>query len=262
MAPTDPFLGRRRRQVLAGTTIILAIAVLLGVKIVTMTVTQQLGERAWRSGDLVAASRYFAVNQRLNFGQRWIAPFNSGVVDYSRNNFGDAASWFEKSFALAPDSAKCKVALNWAWSLEASGDELAASGDDTTAGKKWKQAEGVLELAVGCDQSGASAAQPTAQPQDQDAKDDSTDSTQAPAEEDQDAKNQADSQQDQRDATSKRLAKKQDGNRSESEPDTTESADQSKATKLADRNREGAKTRQQDRDKQGEESDDAPRRTW
>lgn len=251
MPPADPQAAGRRRAVLLSTTVVVLLAAVFAAKLVTMQVGQLLGERAWRSGDAVAAERHFATSGRFNLVQRWIAPFNRGVASYGQREWDQAARWFERSFAIAPESARCHVALNWTWSLEALGDELAQGGHDAEAAQRWSQAESVLAQASGCDD-GRSSRQPEPEPQ--------------PSDEPADGRDESDrtagSERDQREATQQRIEEKTRGNRPEDQPEEEAPAAPDKAEQLADRNREAARIRQRDSDRSGEGSSDGPRRTW
>jgi tetratricopeptide (TPR) repeat protein len=157
--PDDPSAAARRRTVVATAVVVVLLLGAVTVKLTTMQVAQLLGERAWDAGDPVAADRRFEVAGRLNVAERWIAPYNRGVAAYGQGAWGDAGDRFEEALDLAPESARCRVALNWTWSLEAAGDELAAGGFDQDATTAWNAAAGVLEDVEECTDGSAATAE-------------------------------------------------------------------------------------------------------
>lgn len=165
----EPLLKSRRRRMLATSSVVMVLLIALTAKLATMLVAQALGSRAWEAGDAVGADRYFAVNQRFNLFERWIAPYDLGVAAQSRKEWQDASALYQQALKLAPDSARCRIVLNWTWALEAGGDEAKAAGDLDTAARFWRQAQTTLQQAGECDDgssnnSGQSAAQGTSTP--------------------------------------------------------------------------------------------------
>lgn len=268
MLPDDPLArGRRRTILIAAATAVLVLCVVAG-KLSTMLVAQSLGERAWRDGDAVAAERYFEIAGRVNVVQRWIASFNRGVAAHGQREWDEAARWFEAAMEVAPDSARCRVALNWSWSLEAAGDELAARDEDDEAALRWTAADGVLGKAVGCDQSGAGG-QPTEpdppeEPSDEPSQDaEPSDPGEEPPVEDGDPGGGPGSEQGQVDETQQRLNQKRGGGGGDPAPAAERPAGEDQAERLAERNQEAARDRQSSADDDGEPtSPDGPRRTW
>jgi len=260
----------RRRSVIITTLVTVLVLGLVATKVSSMLVAQRLGERAWRDGDYAAAGRYFAFTSHLNAVERWIAPFNRGVVDYSRRAWDDAADWFEEAMELAPDSAHCRIALNWSWTLEAAGDELAEAGDDDEAALRWLEADSVLGDAVDCDKDDESSKQPSDpspqgdEPDDEPSPDDGDDPD-SEGGEDGDQAGSATSEQDQVDQTQQRLDNKRGGQRGP-KPRDEEPTTENQAERLDERSKDAARSRQQAEDNSdsddSEKSPDGPRRTW
>ncbi|MCR1785895.1 hypothetical protein KVF89_25395 [Nocardioides carbamazepini] len=236
MRPADPLARGRRRRIV--TTAVLAVFLLgaVAAKITSMQIAQTLGERAWRSGDPAAAERLFSLTGRLNVVQRWISPFNRGVAAHERREWADAADWFEQAMALAPESARCRVALSWAWSLEAAGDELASSGDPAAAGR-WSAAKSVLGQVDECE--GGGAAEPP--------------------------RSSSSAQETEGRLDDKLSNGAADGSDEPGTEQRTESSrEQQQAERLDERNRGAAqdKRRAEDQQQQSEEPVDGPDRTW
>jgi tetratricopeptide (TPR) repeat protein len=236
----------QRRRVLSTSVLATVMLVLIALKLVTMQVGQILGDRAWRSGNIEAAQRWFEMSHSVNVAERWIAPYNLGVAAASAGNWYLAASRFEDAYETAPSSARCVVALNWSWSLEALGDEFAAAGDSSQSQARWSEAESVLAKASGCDD-GRSSRQPQQPPPElsEDAQQDSSDA----------------SEQQRHDDTAQRIAKKKGGREPEDAPSDSQPSEQEKAEQLAERNDDAARTRQRENDR-NEGADGGSRKMW
>lgn len=265
MHPQHPLARSRRRWIVMTAVISISLLLVLSLKIVTMQVGQILGDRAWRSGDSVAAERYFELSGQANFFQRWIAPFNRGVAAHGQREWDDAVMWFVEALELAPDSARCRIVLNWVWTLEAAADEYAAAGNKQEAEVRWRGAQRVLNQATNCDD-GSSGNQPTEpepepEPDEPSPTPEPEDSEQASSESDE-GEAEADSEQGQLNETQERLEGKITGQR-ELQDDGDRPDSEDKSERLTERNREGAKIRQNTQDqRQTEEQDSGPRRTW
>ncbi|WP_418058815.1 hypothetical protein [Pimelobacter simplex] len=267
MLPDDPLARARRRSVVLTAFVVVLVLGAIALKVTSQQVAQALGDRAWRAGDPAAAERSFEISGRLNLVQRWIAPYNRGVAAYGQRRWGDAAGWFEQALDLAPESARCRVALNWSWTLEEAGDELAAAGDRTGAAGRWNEALVVLDRAVGCAEGAASGQPdaPTPDAGDQDPTDAPTDDpgTDGSAEGD-DGAPPAGSEKEQRNRTADRLSGKMSGNPG-GKPGAGDQEDpsaQDQTEQLDDRNRDAAKARREAEDQSERDRTDGPERTW
>jgi len=119
MQADDPLVRGRRRSVLVRASVAVLVLLVVAGALTWVQVSQTLGARAWREGDALTAAHRFAAGSRLNLVERWKAPFNRGVAAYSLKAWAEAAAWFETAVDRAPEGARCRVALNWAWTLEA-----------------------------------------------------------------------------------------------------------------------------------------------
>jgi tetratricopeptide (TPR) repeat protein len=233
---TDPTTQDHRRRVIATAVVAVLLLGAVALKITVMQVGQRLGERDWRSGDPRAAQGWFGWTARINLVERWIAPYNQGVAAHAQRRWDEAAERFERSYDLAPDTAHCRVALNWAWTLEAAGDELDAAGDPQTAALRWSAAKTVLDRAGECDEN--DAAQQPSEPE-------------PPTPQQQ--PNQTQQRLDQKLETDERPPPEKP-----QPPDPDQQAEQ-----LAERNRDGARDKQRSEDqREGEPPDDGPVRAW
>jgi tetratricopeptide (TPR) repeat protein len=227
MVLEDPHVRSRRRSIVVTAVLTVLVLGAVAAKVTSMLLAQDLGERAWQSGDLARADRYFAITDHGNVAERWVAPYNRGVVAYGEREWNNAAAWFESALDVAPDSARCRITLNWSWTIEAAGDELKAAGDADGAARRWAEAENVLDQAVGCAQD-TSSEQPTeARPRP--GEDKHVDPT---------------SEQQQVEKTQQRIDLKLSGDQSPPAAPPGEKPSQDQATRLADRNADAARARQ------------------
>ncbi|WP_235736270.1 hypothetical protein [Nocardioides alcanivorans] len=161
-----------------------------------------------------------------------------------------AATWFEQASGVAPESAHCRIALNWTWTLEAAGDDFADAGDEQTATLRWAEARRVLTEADGCDEGAASEQPPSPEPESPEPNDEGEDS------------DPADSERGRVDQTRERLEKKLEVGEQEPQQGPEEEAQEEQADRLTDRNREAARERRRNQDQREGRPDDGPDRTW
>lgn len=265
----DPTRGpRRRRAVLAAVIGSLLLATVVA-KAATALVGQNLGERAWRHGDHVAAERWFALASHVNLVERWISPYNLGVVAWSRGEWQDAADLFGDAAEVAPAHAMCRVLLNQSLSLESLGDAQTQQNDEPGAARTYRLAQSVLSRAEGCSASSAQAetpeespaspssepshqpstepsGQPSQQPSGAPSQDPGEGAEQGDGESPEEADGQAEpSEQQQVDAASKRLEDKVADGREQQAPEPDGETAREKADRLAQRTTEGSRQQQE-----------------
>jgi tetratricopeptide (TPR) repeat protein len=229
MQADDPLAQGRRRSVLVTASVAVLVLLVVAGALTWVQVSQALGARAWREGDALTAAHRFAAGSRLNPVERWKAPFNRGVAAYSLKAWAEAAAWFETAMDRAPEGGRCRVALNWAWTLEALGDELEAGGDHDGAGGQWRSAQAVLAKATNCDEDPGAAS----------------------------------SEREQAEQTQGRLDQKSAGAQAPHAPEDGDAAEQNQHQQLEERNRQGAANRQQREDQHdGGASPANQGRTW
>lgn len=129
------------------------VSALAGWFAVGLCLTAQ-GNAAHAAGDLGLAERRHAAAAEWLWVERWLAPYNLGVVHHEQGRFGDAAGAFQRATAMAPATEQCTIRLNWAHSLEAAADDLVVSGDVASAAAWYLNAEAVLADAVCSDDLG------------------------------------------------------------------------------------------------------------
>lgn len=106
------------------------------------------GNAAHAEGDLDAAERHHVAAADWLWVDRWLAPFNLGVVHHEQRRFGDAADDFQRAASLAPADQQCMVRLSWAHSLETAADSLVTASDVSSATAWYLNAQAVLANAV------------------------------------------------------------------------------------------------------------------
>lgn len=141
---------RRRRFVVGAVVVVVVIlTAAFGAKLALMQVAASRGLDAMARGDYLDAERSFRVNLVANWFDPWRAHFNVGVALFEQGRWPQAQEQFSTALAHAPESRRCIVALNLAWSYEAEGDQAAELGDFAGASEAWRMAEAVAEHA-GC----------------------------------------------------------------------------------------------------------------
>lgn len=116
----------------------------LGLALLAQLGLTALGTAAWKRGDPLAAEQAFSRGLAVNLVDRWVLPFDRGVARFSQRSWSGAAEDFELAASLAPPEQQCIVRLNWAWALEAAGDEFDRAGDARNAVGYWQAATRVL----------------------------------------------------------------------------------------------------------------------
>jgi hypothetical protein len=107
----------------------------------------QSGLEETRAENHPAAEKSFALAGTIGVVERWIPAFNHGTANYRMRQWDAAATQFERAAALAPATEQCQIRLNWAWSLEASADELIANDDVMGSVTRLQQAQLILATA-------------------------------------------------------------------------------------------------------------------
>ena len=74
----------------------------------------------------VAEERYSQAI-RLAVVETWVPLFDRGVAQHHLARWDAATSDYREASALAPESARCMIHLNWSAALESGGDELASA---------------------------------------------------------------------------------------------------------------------------------------
>lgn len=139
----DPVRQRARHNLLFG----LMAALILGVPAAVLgsqLVLTAAGNSAWQEGDYVSAANWHTRAVEVAFVERWLPHYNRGVARFGARSWLDAARDFARASELAPENRQCTIRLNWAWSLEAAGDELDATNDRPSANRLWNEAQYVL----------------------------------------------------------------------------------------------------------------------
>lgn len=268
--PAPLLRARRHRTIRTGILALAGLALVAGA-FTTILLSQQLGIRAWQEGDPTAAGRHFTLNQQLNLVERWLAPFNQGVTRHGRGEWLEAAALYEEASATAPESARCRVLLNWSWALESAGDQADRAGQPEAAHRNWATAKEVLSRADGCDDGSSGlepedADRPSTSPTPTQAPPPSATPSSQPTDPGDDPAHDPDqpqpgSEQDQVNQTRQRIEQKVGvpGDTDSDQPDDPE-PDQSQ--RLDERNQQAADQRQRKQDEQRPTDDDPPVRSW
>ena len=109
----------------------------------------------------VAEERYSQAI-RLAVVETWVPLFDRGVAQHHLARWDAATSDYREASALAPESARCMIHLNWSAALESGGDELASAEDLGGALARYQEAQIILGL-VDCTESQSTASESLAQ---------------------------------------------------------------------------------------------------
>lgn len=116
---------------------------LLGVELLQLG----LGNKALEAERADRAEEHYSSAAGLAIVEAWVPLFDRGVARHHLARWEAAADDYRRASTLAPESARCMIHLNWAETLEAGGDELAASDDLGGALAHYQEAQLVLGLA-------------------------------------------------------------------------------------------------------------------
>lgn len=127
------------------TRIALAVALLLGAAWFTSGLAAvHSGNAAHQEGDHDEALARYEVADRWLLPERWVLPFNRGVVRHELGDHDVAAAEFADAAAVAPEEHQCSVRLNWTLTLEAAARNADAAGDPSSAAALTANALAVL----------------------------------------------------------------------------------------------------------------------
>lgn len=127
------------------TRIVLAVAFLMGAAwLATGLAALHSGNAAHGAGDHDAALARYGIADRSLLPERWVLPFNRGVVHHELGDHHKAAAEFAAAAAAAPERHQCMVRLNWSAALESAAGAAASSGDSSSAAALSANAMAVL----------------------------------------------------------------------------------------------------------------------
>lgn len=147
--PAEPPSSSNWRQLLIPVLVGLVL-VAFGLRVGQVWATNEAGRASYQAGESVNAVDAFTANQAVNLLQPWVAEFNLGTARHQQGDWIKAEAQFRTALALAPRTQVCMISLNLAWTLEARGDEAAASGNPAGAVSAWQAAQQALD-AAGCE---------------------------------------------------------------------------------------------------------------
>jgi hypothetical protein len=110
---------------------LVAVALAVGVKLVTMYVFAASGADAYADSRYARSETSFGRLEVLNVADPWRSQLGVGDARYRQGDLLGAASAFSRALELAPD--RCEIRFNLAVTLEAQGDRLYA-GEELVVG--------------------------------------------------------------------------------------------------------------------------------
>jgi tetratricopeptide (TPR) repeat protein len=148
--PSIAWPSKRRMRlvlVLAGVVpALLAFGLLL--KVGVMMTHDRDGREEFDDEAYTAAAEEFAANDRLNWFEPWISPFDEGAALHADERYDAAVERYREALDSVPAAEECTVRINLALAHEALGDiALAPPEDSEEARAQWQ--EGIDVLAEG-----------------------------------------------------------------------------------------------------------------
>jgi tetratricopeptide (TPR) repeat protein len=143
-AAADRKRARRRIILLLVSLPVVIAAVVVAVKLISLSVTAQAAIIDYNTGNYESSIDRSTSLLELNVIEPYIPYFNRGDAQAGREYYVDAVEDFEKALELAPQAKKCDVRVNLALSWELLGDIYAEGGYFEGAVLLYEAAEAVI----------------------------------------------------------------------------------------------------------------------
>jgi hypothetical protein len=144
-----PPAERRRLRValLLGGVLPALVAVAFLVKVAVMMSHDGDGRALFDEDEYAEAAGEFAANDRLNWFEPWIAPFDEGAARHADGELQAAIGLYDEALEDVPVGEECTVRINQALAYETLGDQAAEAADSELAMEQWQA--GIATLAEG-----------------------------------------------------------------------------------------------------------------
>ena len=136
--------GRRRLILMLASLPVVIAAIVVAVKLISLSVTAQAAIIDYNTGNYEASIDRSTSLLEFNIIEPYIPYFNRGDAQAGREYYVDAVEDFEKALELAPQTKKCDVRVNLALSWELLGDIYAEGGYFQGAVLLYQAAEAVI----------------------------------------------------------------------------------------------------------------------
>ena len=124
---------RRRRRWLVRILPVAGMLFLVATWLILPSIATNLAQRAVQNSDFDGASGALGVLVTNGVIEPYKQPFNQAIVSTYQKKFDDAAEYFRKAIALAPDNQKCFIRVQSVLSNELAGDEAITRKDQSKA---------------------------------------------------------------------------------------------------------------------------------
>jgi tetratricopeptide (TPR) repeat protein len=128
VARDDRKRSRRRLILVLASLPVVVFALLVAIKLMSLSVTTQAAIVSYNIGDYESSIEQSESLLELNVIEPYLPYFNRGDAQAGREYYVDAVEDFEKALELAPEAKKCDVRVNLALSWELLGDIYAEGG--------------------------------------------------------------------------------------------------------------------------------------
>ncbi|MEO8863164.1 MAG: tetratricopeptide repeat protein, partial [Candidatus Saccharimonadales bacterium] len=140
----DTIRLKRRRRLLLRSLPFTVIALIIGIKLVSLSALTSWGIKAYSTKDYSASASRLKPLLFINRMERYKAPFNEGTALLQAGKYQEAQKQLEESLKYVPDKKECTVRINLAISLEMQADLLAGNQKYDQAIIVYDQAKAVI----------------------------------------------------------------------------------------------------------------------
>jgi tetratricopeptide (TPR) repeat protein len=141
---------KKRKKLFKYTAIPIVIFLVVGIKLVSLSVINSMALKSYTTGKFVSAASQLQPLKVMNFIEPYIVHFNRGDALYRAGNFEGAQGEFETALRNAPENKTCIVRFNLVLALEAQGDKAVDDKDYDKAILKYDGAKAVIEGGASC----------------------------------------------------------------------------------------------------------------
>jgi hypothetical protein len=142
---------RLRRRLLACSAPVVAVALLVAIKLLSVALSGNSAARAFVSGDASAVRADASILGVVNVVEPARAPFAAGAAAVLEGRLDDADTHFTDALSRSDTDGSCPVRVNLELVRETQGDRAAAAGDRARADERYASALAVVDAAPrGC----------------------------------------------------------------------------------------------------------------
>lgn len=146
MSHTVESLKRRRRMFMLWSIPVVLIALVAGLKLISLSAVNAYAVDAYDSEEFAEATSRWEWLEPANWFEPWVANFNKGTAQLRAERFAPAEKTLKKALDQAPDERVCDVRQNLSLAIEAQGDIANKEPDREKAKELWTEALETLQV--------------------------------------------------------------------------------------------------------------------